>query len=320
MLRENARTQVVFPVRVGADGNLRHHLLDDLLEQKTADGRRIFYPAVPTALASEGDLLNRFWGMYQVARDQVGHTKVIWSVPLLVATLHTGSEAHLEEAANALIAATEHASGDARAAGPYIKLGKGEIHLPQLQRRDLPGTDHPIFVEGESHGLSYTQRVRFLIPPETSARRDAGNFRSDLSPDSLAGKIVVIGNGSSETGDILSTPVGRMPGMYFIGNAINTIVTGQMPVHLNIWLHYAVEFLIILVAALIFLHLHSIIAQIFLSAVFLLIFFPISWYIYREWGLFFNFIIPVAAMRLHSIADDIESAFATRGRKHHEQH
>lgn len=320
MLHENARTQIVFPVRIDNEGNLRHHLFEDLLEQRTGDGRRIFYPAVPTALASEGDLLNRFWGLYQVARNQAGHTEVVWSVPLLAAALHAGSEAHLEKAAIALVATTQHGSNDAHTSGPQINLGNVEIHLPPLLRRSLLRGDHPIFVEGESHGLPYTQRVRFLIHPETRAKRDAGNFRPGLSPDSLAGKIVVIGNGSPETGDILSTPVGRMPGMYFIGNAINTIVTGRMPVHLNAWLHYVAEFFIIVIAALIFLRLHAVLAQILLSAVFLLLFIPLSWYIYREWGLFFNFIIPVAGMRLHCLADDIESMFATRGRKHHVHH
>ncbi len=320
MLRENSRTQVIFPVRIGTDGGLRPHLFDDLFKRTTTDGKRIFYPAVPTVLASEGDLLNRFWGLYQVGRDQTGHTKVVWSVSLLAAALFSGTQSHLDDAAKTLEGATNHSADGGHAAGSHISLERNELHIPALERLNLPGSDHPVYVEGESHGLPYTQRIRFLIPSETRAKRDAGNFRPGLSPDSLSGRIVVIGNGSPETGDILPTPVGRMPGMYVIGNAINTIVTGRMPIHLNPWLHYAVEALIIVIAAWLFLHFHSLLAQLLSSLIFIAMFVPLSWYIYREWGLFFNFIIPVVGMKLHKTADGIESMIAARGRKNHHHH
>ena len=318
MLRENAKTQIIFPVRIGADGELRHHIFDDLLDKQTTDGRHIFYPAVPTALASEGDLLNRFWGSYQVGRDQSGHTKVIWSVPLLAAALHAGSQTALEKAAKELLSDSEHRSDITHGEHPYIEFSGNRINLSPLQRKNLPGIDLPTFVEGESHSLPYSQRIRFLIPPETKTRRDSNNFRSDLSPDSLYGKIVIIGNGSPETGDIISTPVGRMPGMYFIGNAINTIVTGKMPLHMNIWLHITMELLIIIAAAFVFVQIHDLLAQLLSSLAFIIILVPVSWFFYRNYGVFFNFIIPVVGMRLHHFADRFESMVAMRGRKHHD--
>lgn len=210
MLRENAQTKVVFPVRIGSDGLLRNHIFDDLLNNKTADGHRIFYPAVPTVLASERDLLNRFWGLYQVGRDQNGHTIIVWSVAVLATALHAETQGKLEEVATALIAETEHGSSDAHATGQHVELGGEKLHLSPLKKTVLPGIDQPVYEESELHSLPYTQRIRFLIPPDTKEKRDASNFRSGLSPDSLAGKIVVIGNSSPETGDILPTPVGRI--------------------------------------------------------------------------------------------------------------
>jgi CHASE2 domain-containing sensor protein len=322
MLRDNARMQVIFPVRIGADGDLRSHLLEDFFERKTADGRRLFYPAVPTVLASE-DLLHRFWEGYQVCRDRLGHARIVWSVPLLAATLHDGHQERLEQMAKKLLAGVGHAAGagdDSHGAELQLELGAGELQLAPLERAMLPGGDHPVYRAGESHGLTYAQRVRFLIPPETQARRDAENFRPGMSPDSLAGKIVVIGNSSPETGDILATPVGRIPGMYLVGNAINTIVTDRMPSHMNHWLDLALEAFIIVVAAWFFLRYHTFLAQIGSTAIFLAILAPFSWYVYRHWGWFFNFIVPVVGMRLHSIADSCEAMVAVRGRKNHDHH
>ena len=335
MLRENARTKVVFPVRIGAEGDLRPHLFDDLMERRTGDGERLFYPAVPTVLASDRDLLNRFWDLYQVGRDRSGQLRVLWSVELLASALHAGTQDGLDQLASALVAGVEGGAGHAGGSpeqglghaggspvhGLALRLGGRELHLPPLQRSDLPGAAHPGYQAAESHGLPYTQRIRFLIRPQTLAKRDAENFRPGLSPDSLAGKIVVIGNSSPETGDVLATPVEKaMPGMYLLGNAINTITTDRMPVHLSVLPHLAVEAFIIVIAAWMFLRVHSVLAQFLLSAGCILLFVPISWLIYQRWGLFFNFIVPVAGMRLHSLADGIESMVMARGRKHHDLH
>lgn len=323
MLRENAHTRVIFPVRVGADGELRGHLLDDFFESRSVAGERLFYPAAPTVLASQVDLLNRFWGAYQVCRDRQGGTRIIWSVALLAAALHQGTQDHLEQLAKRLVAGAGQAHGGATGEGDAelrLKLGERELQLAPLERLAPADAGYPGFQAGESHGLPYAQRVRFLIAPRTLARRDAGNFRPGLSPDSLAGKIVVIGNGSPETGDILATPVGQMPGMYLIGNAINTIVTGRMPEHMEEWQDLLLEAAMIVVAAWLFLKFHTILAQILSSLLFLAALVPVSWYLYREFGVFINFIIPVVGMRLHGIADSLETMFATKGRKQHDHH
>jgi hypothetical protein len=320
MLRENSHTKVVFPVRIGADGLLRSHIFEDLLQNKTADGQRIFYPAVPSVLASEGDLLNRFWGLYQVGRDQRGHTIIVWSVAVLASVLHAETQGKLEEVGKALISGTEHESSDSHATGVYVELGDKKLHLPPLKKNIQQGIGQPVYVESEFHSLPYTQRIRFLIPPDTKARRDAGNFRPGLSPDTLAGKIVVIGNSSPETGDILATPVGRIPGMYLIGNAINTIVTGRMPSHMKPWAHFTIELIIILIAAVAFYNYQHILVQYVLSFVFLVVFILLSWILFQRNGEFFNFILPAMGMMLHRIASDLESLKETGVRKKHDHH
>lgn len=315
MLQKNSRTQIIFPVRIGSDGIIRSHLYEDLFNRTTADGRHIFHRAVPTVLASEGDLQNRFWGLYQIGRDQHGGERVIWNLPLMASALLEGYGQRLNQLASTLLH-DAHAVGQHTSHGHVLKLREGHIEVPSLILRE-----DKLLTAGEAHGLPYTQRIRFMLSPDTRSRRDADKFRPDLAIPDLAGKVVVIGNGSPETGDILATPVGRMPGMYVIGNAINTIITGRMPVHMNTWLHYGIEALVIVFAAWLFLHFHSMLAQNLASLVFIILFVPLSWLLYKEWGIFFNFIIPVVGMRLHKVADSIETLIASRGRKqHHHQH
>ncbi|UPU38202.1 CHASE2 domain-containing protein [Geomonas paludis] len=330
MLRENARTQVVLPVRVGSEGDLRPHLFEDLLERRTADGRKILHRAAPIVVASESDLLNRFWGAYEVGRDAHGKPQIIWSLPVVAAALYhdarsgtAAASAELDRAAAALLAAGSREPREAHGSegeGHHVSIGTSLIHLSALQTGPAPEAATTMYLAGESHSLPYTQRIRFLIPAGVRDRRDAGNFRPGLSPDSLAGRIVLIGNGSPETGDILATPVGRMPGMFLIGNAINTIVSGKMPVHLPAWQHFAIEALIIVFAAWLFLHFHSTLAQILSSLVFIVLLVPFSWAIYQQWGLFFNFLVPVLGMQLHKTADGFEEMIASRGKKHHHHH
>jgi len=319
MLRENATTKVIFPVRFGYDNKLRQHIFDDLIESKTANGQQIFYRAVPNVLASDGDQLNRFWGLYQAGIDKYGQPKVVWSVPVLAAALYAGTQIRLEDEAKALIAVKSGAR-EKHSPDSFIKLGNRLVHLPQLELVKVAESDQPVFMGVGTNETPYIQRIRFLIPTETKSKRDASNFRPTYSPDSLAGKIVIIGNSSPETGDILTTPIGQIPGMYLIGNAINTIVTEKMPTHMNAWAHYALEAFIIATAAWFFLLFHSILAQILMSLAILILFVPMSWFIYSEWGMLFNFIAPVVGMRLHTIADGIESMLAVRGKKQHDHH
>lgn len=309
MLKENARTQVILPIRIGSDGLIRPHLCDLLFDRTTTDGRKLLHRAVPTVLASEDDLLNRFWGLYQVGQDSRDTDRIIWSLPLVAAAIQQGQIEQLDRLAGELL---HVAPGGYHALS--LKLGGGVVEVP------TPITEQGKTLAGEAHGLPYTQRIRFLIPPDTKARRDADKFRPDLALPSLTNKIVVIGNGSPETGDILATPVGSMPGMYVIGNAINTIISGQMPVHMNVWLHYGIELLVIVFAAWLFLHFHSFLAQNIATIVFIILLVPLSWLLFKQWGVFFNFIVPIIGMRLHKIADSIETMIASRGRKQHHHH
>ena len=67
-------------------------------------------------------------------------------------------------------------------------------------------------------------------------------------------KIVVIGRSDDDCNDFIFTPVGRMPGMYIHANSIATVLSSSRPHLCSMAMHLAIEFLLILMAAYIFLN------------------------------------------------------------------
>lgn len=311
--RTAPKTRVIVPVSVSnIDGDIRPTIVDDLFAMRNRAGERYVYRALPEARASVQDMKCRFWGMYGIGRTP-GRIEVLWSVPVLASALLEGKEGELEHAAAAVLSAGGSGHG-----GPSIILGGKRVDIPSAVPAGAGATGLP--VAGESHGAAYTQRIRYLLAPDAPStsriRITAGNLpRMPLEP--LSGKAVLIGNAHADSGDIRQTPVGSLPGMYVVANGINTIMTGRQPVHLPGWAHFLVEVLVIVVGAYAFLHLGSLTAQMATSVLFLGLLVPLSWFIFREWGLFFNFIIPVAGMALHRTAVGIEEAIVHKGRKHH---
>jgi CHASE2 domain-containing sensor protein len=114
--------------------------------------------------------------------------------------------------------------------------------------------------------------------------------------ENLDGKGVVIGNSSPDTWDIRQTPVGKMPGLYVIGNAVNTIISGIQPVPTHWWINLLAEAAVIFLAAFIFTRVSTFFGQLATSAIFLIIAIPVSLFIFYRWGLFFNFVMPLFVM------------------------
>lgn len=82
--------------------------------------------------------------------------------------------------------------------------------------------------------LNSKYRIYFSdFPPGTISDFNEGNLftnrikHNELDYVDLNNSIVVIGNSSEMLGDIHATPIGPMPGMYLIGNAIKTINNGK---------------------------------------------------------------------------------------------
>jgi hypothetical protein len=243
-------------------------------------------------------------------------------VTVLATALSEGKAAELDLMARELVSKALHGHGPVHT-DYAIRLGGREVEIAPLVRNTAVGDNprEPLIVQPEAHSRIYTQRIRFRLAPETAStarlRLTGDKFESgddNLLPN-LAGKIVLIGNLSPDLNDFHMTPVGKLPGIYILGNAINTVAAGRMPVHFPLWGHVMAEIVVILVAAIFFLHFTSQLAQFMASSLFIAVFFPVSWIIYDSWGLFFNFIVPLIGMSFHRIASGFEDALISRGRR-----
>ena len=310
MLRENARTHVIFPVTLNSDGEIRPNRYDNVIDRRTASGERIFHRALPFALATASDLRYRYWSPYEFGVGRDGHPRILWSVPLLTAAILERKQESLYEQERSLMARKGNATV-AHADG--IELGRKKVKIPPLEWMDESHAVRP-----GARGEIDSYRIRFHLVPDTPStynlRVDAAGFLRGAGP-LPAGKAVLFGNTSRDSGDFYMTPIGSQPGLYILGNAINTIAGGHAPAHLNPFLHYLIELGVILVAAFLFLRLPTLVAQVVASIVFLAALLPISWLIFSKWGLLLNFITPVVGMRLHTIASGCENALVYWRRK-----
>ena len=116
-------------------------------------------------------------------------------------------------------------------------------------------------------------------------------------------------------GDYHWTPVGLLPGVYILGNAINTLAAGLQPIHMNSFLHFLIELFVILVAASFFLYFTKLLAQVLACTLFVILFFPLSWLAYDIWGIFFNFVVPLIGMSFQRTVSGMEDIIIHRGIK-----
>lgn len=206
MTGRRGSAKIIFPTRIGAHGEILPGVFDDLIG-KNPD----FYCATPLVSDSPLDNVQRFWRPYEIVSRQ-GKKALLWNVSFLAAALAEGKEAELSRIQTAL---------QARRTSESLSV--------QLEH------GAPIGLNPEDdHG--YFNRIRFfLIPSDTLAGYPGGNlfenhYKADeLTQASFKDKIVIIGNSSPEMGDIHPTPIGRMAGMFVLGNAINTISNGLEP-------------------------------------------------------------------------------------------
>lgn len=273
-------------------GTLKKNLFADLIEKN-----QNFYTAIPNISATATDRIIRYWIPYERSRN-TDRNHIIWNVSLLAAVLANEKINDLKNIENKI-------STQQFAEGYTIKLNNGkEIYL-STKRAEL-----------------YRNRIRYLlVPRNTMTDHWEGNLREVYTADqakhvSFKDKIVIIGNSSPDAGDIYSTPIGNMAGMYIIGNAVNTILLGLQPAHSSIYLNMIIEVLVIVMAAYFFLYFTALLAQILVSIVLILTLGVISYYYFLHSGIFLNFMFAVVGMSFHKTISNFEEIIESKGHKH----
>jgi hypothetical protein len=283
MVHKKVSTKVIFPVRIGSDGEVRKNLFEDLIIAYPN-----FYPAIPYLSATASDRIVRYWVPYENIKDQ-GRYPVLWNASFLAAALAHGKEKEIE------------------AIGQKMRDPKTKkAHLIKLPH----GKEAEISSEPED---IYRNRIRFfLIPQNTFSQYPGGNLFEKVSDVDevkyvdFEDKIVIIGNADPDAGDIHQTPVGRIPGMYIIGNAINTILLGLQPSHPSVILNMLIELGVIIIAAFVLSTFPPLFIKIMQGVVLISVLSVVSYYYFLQTGIMLNFTFAVAAMGFHDTAMSIE--------------
>ena len=291
MTNGKAASKVIFPVRIGRDGGVqKKSLFEDLLR-----GNPNFYTATAGISATATDRVVRYWIPFEAFKDG-GDTTILWNMSFIAAMLAEGKESEIKECEKRIKTGTAHGT-------QRIELSNGKSIKVTSDREDI-----------------YSNRIRFLLVPKNALSDHAGGnlfdglYKLDETMHAtFKDKIVIIGNSSPDAGDMHPTPIGNLAGMFIIGNATNTIALGIQPSRSPAWLNLLIEAFVVIMAAFLFLHFHSFLAQLLGSSVLMVSLGIVSYYYFLYTGTFLNFIFAVAGMSFHRIATNIEEIALKKG-------
>ncbi len=292
LIKKKVPTKVIFPIRIGKDGEKKRNLFEDLISAHPN-----FYSGIPYLSATVSDRVTRYWVPYEKVLEK-GKEAILWNASFLAAALAHGKE-------NEIKTMDQKVRGEKLPTAHFMKLnGTREIEISS-DREDI-----------------YRNRIRFfLIPKDIFPKYPGGNLFElvnevdDVNDVPFKDKIVIIGNTHPEAGDIHLTPIGHMPGMYIIGNAINTILLGLQPSHPSILLNMLIEFGVIIIAAFILSRFPPLFIKILKGVILISVLSAISYFYFLRTGILLNFTFAAAAMGFHDTAMSIEKEMMKRKKR-----
>jgi hypothetical protein len=290
-------TKIIFPVRIG-----KNKKIQKLIFSEEIDNNPNYFRAISTLLAFPGDAVVRHWKAFREYGDQ-GEDKVkkiLWNIPVLAVALHNGKEKDLENLEPLMI------QRDKRIAVYSLEFDiageKKKLKLPLLELD------------------SFLQRIRFrMIPNDCIKGSKAGNIRvhkiENLTRQRFKNKIVIIGNSGPGVGDVLSTPVGDMAGMYIHANAIHTLLKGNQPGRPAWWVSFLIDLFIIIGAAYLFHYMETFWKDllVLIVGIFGLGAAGYFWF-FKSSGIFPNFVFGIAAVGYIEIMNSLKDILV-KGRK-----
>ena len=301
LVEDKSSMKIIFATRVDNDGKIRRNIYDNLIDENPD-----FYRGIPAISATSTDLKNRYWVSFKTAKVNNKDYTVLWGIPLLTAALAEGKTNKLQEIEN------------------EIRKRLRSNYLVDTRTFKIMINQKDIFLSSKREDL-YSQRIHFLIIPSGTVFTDDNLFENQLVVKDLKlpqgeknrskfyepfkDKIVVVGNSSPDAGDIHLTPLGNMPGMYIIGNSINTIINDLHLSTIPWWLNIIAEVIVVIGAAYIFSIFPSLLAKISVTVIILIVFVPLSWLLFRVCGIYFNFVLPLTCIGLYEMTRSIEEAF-----------
>lgn len=248
---ETSDTKILLPRTNYADRSERQNIFSDLI-----DGKKIF--AVTPMFTERGSNV-RFWVPYLKSENvETGENYILWSIPIMTMALTIGNVEELHTLEEKIL----NDSDDDR-----------NKYFLNVERNGVT-EKFPIYEEIYSGGgvqrdtkASQYNRIQYVLFPSgvksskpISGNIDESNLRHwrrngiDQENFDCKNKIVVVGRADDDCDDFLFTPGGMMPGMYVHANAIATVLSSSRPHLCSTTTHVVIEFLLVLIAAYVFLN------------------------------------------------------------------
>jgi CHASE2 domain-containing sensor protein len=293
LTKKKSEIKVIFPTIHSAGRNqIKKNIFDDLIDKNPN-----FYRGFPYSSFSKYDRTVRYLRYYDVVKGSDGNNLVLWGVPILTAALWTNDLSKLKALEPKILEDVQHQK-------------RKKYHLPLSNGRRIEVGNNELF----------SNRIRFSLLPPGTLSKEGTLFGERMLPDEveplqqeLRDKIVIIGTSSPDKEGWYLTPVGEMPGIYIIGNALNVLLGDWQVRDAPLWVNLLVNLMVILFACYMFVH-FSISAARTLSAIFAsMVVIPTTYFFYIKYGifintvfLFLNLLIPVLAMGWYRLQENIK--------------
>ncbi len=256
----------------------------------------------------------RRWRLWQVTCDAQGQPTAVPSLQLLAVALLAQPGADPRQVTNDLRQQLQTVLPTACDAPPMV-AGHGEtITIAGLILSARPeGLAQRILYE-LTWRLQPGQAYPSLPGPDGSRLPLLSVFsalpmtRSDSKPvakEAVAGRVVIIGGSFWESRDLQLTPLGLMPGVLVLINAIHSLQQHGEMTPPPLYLKLLITVLLILMISLTFTRLHSFRAMVVASLAIIIGLLPVSYYWFKT-GVWLDFVIPLCAVMLHWMAARFE--------------
>ena len=287
------------------------------------------------------------WGSAMLDRAVGGPTRY-WRLVELACTETAAGPRWSVLASAALLAAVVQGRVDLETPGAGAAAARQLVEdlrlrlLPHLRKRDCaaqsdwPYRERMLPLEGlwvtlgPEHGMSLgsddlARRIVYRIPAPPAAYGVRPYLPGDpiLDPSrggdidpGLRGRILLIGNIHDGAGDLHQTPLGPMPGLYVLANAVQTLSREGHLKPLPEWAQLPLMALLIAGISLAFLHLDSFWAKALCTVGTIVLLAPLSVVLFR-YGIWLNLAIPLLAVQLtETVAELREAHPPSRTRTH----
>ncbi len=130
-------------------------------------------------------------------------------------------------------------------------------------------------------------------------------YSPQSAQDWVKDKIVTIGSTYEDSRDIYHTPVGMMPGVLIVINAINSLLQYGELIKPPLWQVLLFEILIIILMSLVFARFCSFLGMIIAGSGIIIALLPLSFWLFK-YGIWLDVAIPLIVMQLYRMSQDFE--------------